>query len=165
MQMLTPPTATMLSAIQPLHESLGAHGALALACSTCCLLSDFSTKRVFILHIHCFVGPNLHSNTMAPVIFASPPSDVTLAKSSKQMTNGASGQKTLSTPLPNPSLQVTADHKLKQENAPVYAPGYGEVLLHIKATGVCGYVRTNGRALRMFMRIAGPTFTSGAPAG
>lgn len=45
----------------------------------------------------------------------------------------------LSTPLPNPSLQVTADHNLKQEDAPVYAPGHGEVLLHIKATGVCGY--------------------------
>lgn len=45
----------------------------------------------------------------------------------------------LKTPLPNPSLQVTADHKLKQKDAEVYAPGRGEVLLHIKATGVCGY--------------------------
>ncbi|KAF2621493.1 sorbitol dehydrogenase-like protein [Macroventuria anomochaeta] len=44
----------------------------------------------------------------------------------------------MSTPLPNPSLQVTADHNLKQEDAPVYAPAQGEVLLHIKATGVCG---------------------------
>ncbi|CAI6334420.1 unnamed protein product [Periconia digitata] len=44
----------------------------------------------------------------------------------------------LATPLPNPSLQVTADHKLKQIEAPVYAPSHGEVLLHIKATGVCG---------------------------
>jgi L-iditol 2-dehydrogenase len=33
---------------------------------------------------------------------------------------------------------VTADHTLKQEEAPVYAPAKGEVLLHIKATGVCG---------------------------
>jgi hypothetical protein len=48
---------------------------------------------------------------------------------------------TISTPLPNPSLMVTADHKLKQEEAPVYAPARGEVLLHIKATGVCGYGR------------------------
>jgi hypothetical protein len=47
----------------------------------------------------------------------------------------------ISTPLPNPSLQVTADHNLKQVEAPVYAPGIGEVLLHIKATGVCGYVK------------------------
>ena len=39
---------------------------------------------------------------------------------------------------PNPSLQVTADHQLKSVNAPVYAPGRGEVLVHIKATGICG---------------------------
>lgn len=39
---------------------------------------------------------------------------------------------------PNPSLQVTPDHKLKSVEAPVYAPGKGEVLLHIKATGICG---------------------------
>lgn len=39
---------------------------------------------------------------------------------------------------PNPSLQVTADHNLKLVEAPVYAPGHGEVLLHIKATGICG---------------------------
>ncbi|KAF2119602.1 sorbitol dehydrogenase-like protein [Lophiotrema nucula] len=44
----------------------------------------------------------------------------------------------MTTPLPNPSLQVTADHSLKQVEAPVYAPGFGEVLLHVKATGVCG---------------------------
>ncbi|CAA9961214.1 Sorbitol dehydrogenase [Pyrenophora teres f. maculata] len=45
---------------------------------------------------------------------------------------------TIKTSLPNPSLQVTADQKLKLQEAPVYAPGHGEVLLHIKATGVCG---------------------------
>ncbi|KAH7561589.1 chaperonin 10-like protein [Bipolaris maydis] len=45
---------------------------------------------------------------------------------------------TIKTLLPNPSLQVTADHKLKLQEAPVYAPTKGEVLLHIKATGVCG---------------------------
>lgn len=44
----------------------------------------------------------------------------------------------ISTPLPNPSLQVTADHTLKQVEAPVYEPGIGEVLLHVKTTGVCG---------------------------
>ncbi|GAB1218283.1 hypothetical protein ATERTT37_007537 [Aspergillus terreus] len=44
----------------------------------------------------------------------------------------------IKTPLPNPSLQVTADHKLKAVDAPVYAPKHGEVLLHIKATGICG---------------------------
>lgn len=45
-------------------------------------------------------------------------------------------------PLPNPSLQVTVDHKLKQVEAPVYAPQKGEVLLHIKATGICGSVHS-----------------------
>lgn len=39
---------------------------------------------------------------------------------------------------PNPSLQVTADHNLKSVEAPVYAPGNDEVLLHVKATGICG---------------------------
>lgn len=60
-------------------------------------------------------------------------------KSPYQASNGTL-RRTLTVPLPNPSLQVTADHNLKQENAPVYAPNRGEVLLHIKATGVCGYV-------------------------
>lgn len=41
---------------------------------------------------------------------------------------------------PNPSLQVTADHQLKQTEAPVLSPLKGEVLVHIKATGICGYV-------------------------
>lgn len=45
----------------------------------------------------------------------------------------------LPTPLSNPSLQITADHQLKQIDAPVYAPRRGEVLLQIKATGICGY--------------------------
>ncbi|KAF5860635.1 hypothetical protein ETB97_001339 [Aspergillus alliaceus] len=40
--------------------------------------------------------------------------------------------------FPNPSLQVTADHKLKSDEAPIYAPKHGEVLLQIKATGICG---------------------------
>lgn len=44
----------------------------------------------------------------------------------------------LQMPLPNPSLQVTADHNIKQVEAPVHEPKEGEVLLHVKATGVCG---------------------------
>ncbi|KAH2219136.1 hypothetical protein KXV37_003440 [Aspergillus fumigatus] len=44
----------------------------------------------------------------------------------------------IQTPLRNPSLQVTADHQLKFVEAPVYAPRRGEVLLQIKATGICG---------------------------
>lgn len=75
---------------------------------------------------------------MAPVIFNSLSSDVAPAKFTSQIMNGTSEKKILSTPLPNPSLQVTADHNLKQEDAPVYAPNHDEVLLHIKATGVCG---------------------------
>ncbi|KAL2208957.1 GroES-like protein [Sarocladium strictum] len=50
----------------------------------------------------------------------------------------ANGLTMLKAPLPNPSLQVTADHQLKAVEAPVFAPKAGEVLLHIKATGVCG---------------------------
>ncbi|KAK3938176.1 alcohol dehydrogenase [Diplogelasinospora grovesii] len=42
------------------------------------------------------------------------------------------------TPHPNPSLQVTVDHKLKQVEATVLTPKRGEVLVHVKATGVCG---------------------------
>lgn len=45
---------------------------------------------------------------------------------------------TIRTSHPNPSLQVTADHQIKMVEAPVEEPGPGEVLLHIKATGVCG---------------------------
>ncbi|KAJ9301144.1 hypothetical protein DTO271G3_1279 [Paecilomyces variotii] len=41
-------------------------------------------------------------------------------------------------PYRNLSLQVTPDHQLKLVDAPIYQPGPGEVLLHIKATGVCG---------------------------
>lgn len=45
---------------------------------------------------------------------------------------------TVATRRPNPSIQVTPHHHLKVVEAPVYAPGRGEVLLHIKATGICG---------------------------
>ncbi|KAH8593956.1 putative alcohol dehydrogenase [Bisporella sp. PMI_857] len=38
----------------------------------------------------------------------------------------------------NPSLQVTADRQIKMTNAHVTRPGRGQVLLHIKATGICG---------------------------
>jgi hypothetical protein len=40
----------------------------------------------------------------------------------------------------NPSLQVTKDHKLKMAATPILQPGPKDVLLHIKATGICGYV-------------------------
>ncbi|KAH7155179.1 chaperonin 10-like protein [Dactylonectria estremocensis] len=61
----------------------------------------------------------------------------------KRQLNGTTNSKTashelLQAPLPNPSLQVTADHNLKAVDAPVYAPKAGEVLVHVKATGICG---------------------------
>lgn len=40
--------------------------------------------------------------------------------------------------MKNPSLVVTADHTLKIEDAPILEPGPGEVLLHVRATGICG---------------------------
>lgn len=42
-------------------------------------------------------------------------------------------------PLLNQSLQVIADHDIKQADTPVYSPGRGDGLLHIEATGICGY--------------------------
>ncbi|KAI1807503.1 GroES-like protein [Daldinia bambusicola] len=38
----------------------------------------------------------------------------------------------------NPSLQVTEDHQLKLVDAPIEEPGYGEVTLQIKCSGICG---------------------------
>ncbi|KAH7406648.1 chaperonin 10-like protein [Phaeosphaeria sp. MPI-PUGE-AT-0046c] len=74
---------------------------------------------------------------MSPAIVLDPSlTDALPAKILHQKANETT--RFLSTPLPNPSLMVTADHQLKQENAPVYPPARGEVLLHIKATGVCG---------------------------
>ncbi|KAJ5170033.1 Polyketide synthase enoylreductase [Penicillium coprophilum] len=64
------------------------------------------------------------------------------------LVNRQNSQQTMTTPMgdriplkvshPNPSLQVTADHKLKTVETPVYAPRPGEALVHIKATGICG---------------------------
>ncbi|KAI5923938.1 alcohol dehydrogenase [Camillea tinctor] len=51
--------------------------------------------------------------------------------------NGHNGVK-VKTSHPNPSIQVTADHQVKMVEAPVEEPGHGQVLLHIKATGICG---------------------------
>jgi hypothetical protein len=45
-------------------------------------------------------------------------------------------------PYDNPSLQVTADQQIKVVQAPIGSPGYGDVLLHVKCTGICGYVFT-----------------------
>jgi L-iditol 2-dehydrogenase len=40
--------------------------------------------------------------------------------------------------MKNPSLVVTADHTIRMQDAPVHEPGAGEVLLHVRATGICG---------------------------
>ncbi|KAF2013994.1 sorbitol dehydrogenase [Aaosphaeria arxii CBS 175.79] len=78
---------------------------------------------------------------MAPSIVADIPASAPIeSKLGPKASNGISNplHKIIKAPLPNPSLQVTAEHTLKQVEAPVYAPRSGEVLLHIKATGVCG---------------------------
>lgn len=72
----------------------------------------------------------------------------------------------LPTSHPNPSLQVTADHKVLMKDAPVHSPGPGEVLLHIKATGICGYGRPpvilkRHGAVTILTGAADLTFTSG----
>ncbi|KAJ8103324.1 hypothetical protein POJ06DRAFT_266179 [Lipomyces tetrasporus] len=41
--------------------------------------------------------------------------------------------------LPNSPLLVTADHKIKIDEASIMSPG--EVLLHVRTTGVYGYVQ------------------------
>lgn len=40
--------------------------------------------------------------------------------------------------MPNPSLVVTADHQIKLESAPIHEPGPNDVLLHVRASGICG---------------------------
>ncbi|KAF2002079.1 hypothetical protein P154DRAFT_151065 [Amniculicola lignicola CBS 123094] len=45
---------------------------------------------------------------------------------------------------PNPSVEVTADHQLRQVEAPIHVSGVGEALIHSKCTGGCGCVPTNG---------------------
>lgn len=38
----------------------------------------------------------------------------------------------------NPALVVTADHKISIEDAPIHEPGPSDVLIHVRATGICG---------------------------
>ncbi|KAK9427995.1 chaperonin 10-like protein [Lipomyces doorenjongii] len=45
---------------------------------------------------------------------------------------------TFTAELPNPALVVTADHRIKMENAPVKNVGPRDVMVHVRATGVCG---------------------------
>lgn len=54
------------------------------------------------------------------------------------MADASSTQHAIKPSHPNPSWQVTADHQIKRVEGPVAEPGPGHVLLHIKATGICG---------------------------
>lgn len=40
--------------------------------------------------------------------------------------------------MKNPSLVVTSDHTIRMEEASVLEPGAGEVLLHVRTSGICG---------------------------
>ena len=55
-----------------------------------------------------------------------------------EKSNAITKQKLPKTSHPNPSLQVTADHCIKMQEAPVREPGPGEALIHVKRTGICG---------------------------
>lgn len=79
---------------------------------------------------HCFENSRLN---MAPSVLVDQSEQAAVAVATKSL-----DCRVIKPSLPNPSLQVTADHRLKSVEAPVYAPGQGEVLVHIKATGICG---------------------------
>ncbi|CAG8898590.1 unnamed protein product [Penicillium egyptiacum] len=71
---------------------------------------------------------------MAPVLLDQPNGQHVV-----QVVKTAMGERVpLKVSHPNPSLQITADQKLKSVDTPVYAPKPGEALVHIKATGICG---------------------------
>ena len=72
---------------------------------------------------------------MAPSVQVNgPPADAISAPTKAQLAESS----VIQVPCANPSLQTTTDHKIKVVEAPVYAPRKGEVLLQIKATGICG---------------------------
>jgi len=58
-----------------------------------------------------------------------------------EATNGIHANGEAATSSQNPSLQVTADHTIKMVEAPIQEPGRGDVLIHVKTTGICGSVR------------------------
>ncbi|RDW84322.1 hypothetical protein BP6252_01912 [Coleophoma cylindrospora] len=71
---------------------------------------------------------------MAPSVLEPQHESITLPSKSQTAAKPASGASQFN----NPSLQVTADHQIKLVEAPILKPGTGEVLLHVKATGICG---------------------------
>lgn len=80
------------------------------------------------------MSPSLAGNT------ATHPQEPTLSINTIKSTKNEIQEEHLKS---NHSLHVTADHQLKQIEAPIMSPGKGEALLHIKATGICGYVPQN----------------------
>lgn len=134
---------------------------LSLTCSSCRFHPIPLFWQASFLHMHSVVSSKLYCKHHGTLGSLQPSLNGVLpTKSTSQTTDRTSGNKILSTPLPNPSLQVTADHNLKQEDAPVYAPGDGEVLLHIKATGVCGYAFSY-LLLNLLLKSIGLIFISG----
>ncbi|PVH89311.1 GroES-like protein [Cadophora sp. DSE1049] len=78
---------------------------------------------------------------MAPSIVDTTPETLeTQAKSISHINNNSDENafQVKSPQLSNPSLQVTAEKTIKLVEAPIRKPQFGEVLLHIKATGICG---------------------------
>lgn len=53
-------------------------------------------------------------------------------------TSASSDPSTAKELMPNPSLVVTTDHQIKLESAPINEPGPSDVLLHVRASGICG---------------------------
>jgi len=71
---------------------------------------------------------------MAPSILLTPDSSATTPSEGFAKTTMAS----LLAKYTNPSIQVTPDKKIKKVEAPIETPKEGQVLLHIKCTGICG---------------------------
>jgi hypothetical protein len=56
----------------------------------------------------------------------------------QQLSNPASAPHVAADPRKNPCLVVTADHTIRMDEAPIAEPGEGEVLIHVRTTGICG---------------------------
>ena len=98
--------------------------------------SSISTEEHLGEETACCVTDSVPEN-MAPPIPLDPTGPESLEPNSIVKTKKAQ-HSVIAAPFANPSIQVTADHKLKQVEAPIHAPKVGECLVHIKATGICG---------------------------
>lgn len=79
-----------------------------------------------------------HTTTNGDTSSLAPAKPPTTTNTTTNNNNHTSSQETLQAPCPNPSLQITPDHQLHSVPVPVYRPGPDQVLVHIKATGICG---------------------------